>query len=128
VAYAPGGATLATGSYDGTITLWRATGSGKLEPIGAPLADPFTSSFVSSVAFFRDGHTLAASGGRGTLLWNVTDPTRPARVGPSLTGHDDTVTTVAPWSPVASTTPPSSGMCPTRASLDGSDRHCPATG
>ncbi|MFL6114421.1 MAG: hypothetical protein ACJ786_24130, partial [Catenulispora sp.] len=29
------------------------------------------------------------------ILWDLTDPARPQRTGPSLTGHTDLLTTVA---------------------------------
>src|SRR5262249_40966634 len=40
---------------------------------------------VDSLAFTPDGATLVSSG-TATQLWNVTDPTRPRRIGSSLTG------------------------------------------
>jgi len=95
VRFARTGAILATGSMDGTVRLWEVADTARPEAVGRPLADPFTSSFVSSVAFSRDGRTLAVSGGRGAILWDVTDPVHARRVGPPLIEHDDTVNAVA---------------------------------
>ena len=46
------------------------------------------------MAFSPDGKTLAAAGGE-VWLWNLTDPARPAPLGPPLTGPTDRVTSVA---------------------------------
>src|SRR5207342_1492085 len=51
---------------------------------------------VSAVAFAPDGHTLAtASNDQTVLLWDVTDPTRPRRLGDPLPGHTVAVSAVA---------------------------------
>src|SRR4051812_21498048 len=51
---------------------------------------------VNSVAFAPDGHTLAtASWDQTVLLWDVTDPSRPRRLGDPLTGHTSAVSSVA---------------------------------
>jgi WD40 repeat protein len=43
-----------------------------------------------------DGHTLATAGvDKTVLLWDVTDPTRPRRLGDPLTGDTDAVYGVA---------------------------------
>jgi WD40 repeat protein len=62
------------------------------------------------VAFAPDGHTLAtASDDKTVLLWDLTDLTRPRRLGDPLTGHTDDVYAVAfartgtPWPPPAAT-------------------------
>ena len=44
------------------------------------------------MAFAPDGRTLAtASDDKTVLLWDVTDPARPRRLGDPLTGHTDAV-------------------------------------
>jgi len=44
------------------------------------------------VAFAPDGHILAtASVDQTVLLWDLTYPTRPRRLGDPLTGHTDAV-------------------------------------
>ena len=49
-----------------------------------------------SVAFAPDGTTLATAGADGTvILWDLTDPAQPRRLGPPLTGHTGTVYSVA---------------------------------
>ena len=51
---------------------------------------------MNSVAFAPDGHTLATGSDDGTvILWDLTDPTRPRRIGDPLTGHTDAVYSVA---------------------------------
>ena len=48
------------------------------------------------MAFAPDGHTLAtASDDQTVLLWDLTDPTRPRRVGDPLIGQTDAVIGVA---------------------------------
>jgi WD40 repeat protein/energy-coupling factor transporter ATP-binding protein EcfA2 len=48
---------------------------------------------LSSVAFFRDGHTLATGGSDGrVVLWDLADPTRPRQ---SLVGQVGSVSSVA---------------------------------
>jgi WD40 repeat protein len=48
------------------------------------------------VAFSPDGHLLAAgSNDHNVWLWNLTDPARPARLGPPLTGPMGVVYAVA---------------------------------
>ncbi len=44
------------------------------------------------MAFAPDGHILAtASDDKTVLLWDLTDPTRPRRVGDPLIGQTDAV-------------------------------------
>ncbi len=63
VAFSPDGKLLATGGRDQTVRLWDPH---KLQPI-AVLTNDFE---VRSVAFARDGHTLAAAGS-GINFWDV---------------------------------------------------------
>jgi WD40 repeat protein len=50
---------------------------------------------VNEVAISPVGRTLAtASDDRTVLLWDLTDPVHPARIGPPLTGHHDKVASV----------------------------------
>ena len=66
VSFSPDGATLAAGSYDGTVKLWDVASG---EPIAT--LEGHTSR-VNSVSFSPDGATLASGSGDGTiLLWDV---------------------------------------------------------
>jgi WD40 repeat protein len=52
--------------------------------------------FVESLAFSRDGHSLASANGDGTIwLWDVTDPAHPRQLGQPLTGSSTEVNSVA---------------------------------
>jgi WD40 repeat protein len=94
VAVAPDGATLATGSDDGTVILWDVTDRAHPRPRGKPLTGPEDG--VRSVAFTPDGATLAAGSYDGTvILWDVTDQTHPHSRGKPLTGHKAGVVSVA---------------------------------
>jgi WD40 repeat protein len=51
---------------------------------------------VLTVAFSPDGRTLATgSNDRTVLVWDVTDPAHPRRLGPPLAGHNEAVESVA---------------------------------
>ena len=51
--------------------------------------------WVHSVAFAPNGRTLAAATHNTVLLWDVTDPARPHRLGDPLTDHTDFVYAVS---------------------------------
>jgi WD40 repeat protein len=62
------------------------------------LGDPLTghTGEVMSMAFARDGHTLATGSRDKTVrLWDVNDPGRPRPLGDPLTGHTSAVNAVA---------------------------------
>ena len=85
VAFSPDGQTLAGGSADNTVRLWRIAD-------GAPLRSLNGDTSVSSVAFSPDGQTLASGSYDNTVrLWRVADGA-PLR---SLTGHTFRVQRVA---------------------------------
>jgi WD40 repeat protein len=74
--------------------LWNVADPAHPAPLGMPLTGHTNT--VTSVAFSRDGRTLASGSNDQTVrLWNVTDPAHPAPLGTPLTGHTSAVTSVA---------------------------------
>jgi len=70
VAFSPDGKTLASGTADGTITLWD-TGTGSL---ARTLRDYHNLDAISAVVFSPDGKTLASTSfmGQAVTLWDAT--------------------------------------------------------
>ena len=82
VAFAPGGRTIATGSWGGPIWLWDVASGKMLREL------PGHSAFVWSVAFSADGTQLLSAGADGTArLWDVASGAELRR----FTGHVGTV-------------------------------------
>ena len=66
IAFAPDGQTLASGSRDGTVRLWRVADGTLLRTLEGHTA------WVRSVAFAPDGQTLASGSEDGTVrLWGL---------------------------------------------------------
>jgi WD40 repeat protein len=88
VALSPDGATLAGGSFDGSVQLWDVAGN---RPLGNPLTGH--SSSVNTVVFSPDGSTLAVGNEDGSVrLWDVADR---QLIGEPLAGHAGAVRSLA---------------------------------
>ena len=69
VAFAPDGATIASGGHSGKVTLWSAAGEKRWEvQCSGPVCSP-----VYSVAFAPDGATIASGGGHTSVDKPVAD-------------------------------------------------------
>lgn len=85
LAYNPKRKLLASSNQDGLVHLWKSEG-GKMVPLAtftAPGAD-IEKGVVVSLAFDSEGKYLATSGkvGKyGAVLWDLSDPMRPTKVG-----------------------------------------------
>ena len=102
VAFSPDGHTLASGDSGGTVQLWDVAQPWRPSLLGQPLASApgagqaGGSDFVTSVAFSRDGQTLASGGYDGAIrLWSVADPAHPRLLGSTPASRVFTVNSVA---------------------------------
>jgi WD40 repeat protein len=78
VAFSPDGQTVASGSSDGQVLLWRVADGTLVRTLSAPLEGYALNSFgappVASIAFSPDGSLLVAGwGGGSVLLWRPAD-------------------------------------------------------
>ncbi|BCW99929.1 MAG: hypothetical protein KatS3mg024_2756 [Armatimonadota bacterium] len=86
VAYSPDGQTLASGSWDGTIKVWRVADGLLIRTLTGP------SHSVFSIAFSPDGQILASGNWDGTInIWRIAEGALIRR----FSGHADAVTSVA---------------------------------
>jgi WD40 repeat protein len=88
VAFSPDGRTLAAGSYDGGVRMWRLRTQALLGALPT-----VSSKGIYSVAFSPDGRTLAAGGEGGRVqFWDTAtrDP-----LGSPLSANDKTVESIA---------------------------------
>ncbi|MFE5587091.1 caspase family protein [Kitasatospora sp. NPDC056531] len=85
---------LATGSTDGTVILWDATGAGAKTTLLTRLGG--RTDIVASLAVSPDGRTLATGGGEGsTVLWDLGNREKPSKISPALTGQSASVDAMA---------------------------------
>ncbi|WP_181410764.1 hypothetical protein [Nocardioides humi] len=75
IGFAPDGRTVAIGSDDETIRLYDLRDPADPRRIGRPLRGPH--GYVNSVAFTRDGRSVAAAADGAVWLWDVTEPATP---------------------------------------------------
>lgn len=103
LAFSPDGGTLCAGGGNGEtgwIQFWNVADPKQISGLGPPvtvIAQALTiNNYVSSVAFSRDGKTLAVATELGTLVfWDVADPAQPTALGPSVTTGATQVYSVA---------------------------------
>lgn len=75
IAFSPNGESLASGSYDTTIVLWKLTDLKKPAPIRRFQGRQGHSSFVNSVVFSLDGNTIVSASDDTTIrFWNLQHP------------------------------------------------------
>src|SRR5262249_9069612 len=86
VAYRPGGAMIATSSWDGTVKVWDAVTLDLLKSLAGH------QDWVLNVAFSPEGGRIASAGADGAIkVWEVAGGTEPY----TLRGHTQPVTCVA---------------------------------
>ncbi|MFJ8787016.1 trypsin-like peptidase domain-containing protein [Streptomyces sp. NPDC102476] len=90
LAYSRDGSILAVGSdYHDRVSLWDASRPARIRPIGAPFSAGTRQ--MDSVAFSSDSQVLAVGSDDSVVLWDVTAPSRPHRLGSPLTGRSPVV-------------------------------------
>ncbi|MFX0579366.1 TIR domain-containing protein [Nocardia nepalensis] len=87
LALSPDARTLATGSPDRTVSLWDISDRQHPRRLGQPLTG--LDGAVRAIAFAPDGKRLAVGSERNTLVWEITTPSAPRRLGRGL--YDETV-------------------------------------
>ncbi|MFG2064490.1 hypothetical protein ACGFIK_24075 [Micromonospora sp. NPDC048871] len=84
VAFSPDGRTLVSGDLGGQAFVWDAVRARRVGQLTGHRDG------VGAFGFGPDGRRLASGGGDGILLWDLTDPARPKRIG-ELTGPTGSV-------------------------------------
>ncbi|MGW2183415.1 WD40 repeat domain-containing protein [Streptomyces sp. NPDC001732] len=93
MALSPDGRILAVAGARGGVQLWDLSDRTATSPLGVLGGH---SNAVTAIAFSGDGRAFATgSSDRTALLWNITDPANPVRLGDPLTGHAEQVFSLA---------------------------------
>ncbi|GLY02257.1 TIR domain-containing protein [Actinoplanes sp. NBRC 101535] len=79
----PDGRLIVTTDLDGQAVLWQTGPDGRSRQLPVP-ADRLSA--VTWAAFDPGFHLLITAGAERAQLWDVTDPSRPAPLGPAMTG------------------------------------------
>ncbi|MFE1596138.1 hypothetical protein [Nocardia sp. NPDC058705] len=95
--FSPDSTAVAVGTYGSSgadsaessrVELWQVSDPRRPHPSGTPIR--IGGELLNSVTFHENGNVLALGFEAGGQLWNIADPTQPAKVGPDLSVSPNT--------------------------------------